>query len=69
LKVGYESGSKYIVVVKHSLIGKDAATDIVIQNPITEDIIMKVSYDNRKKGFATTILRGSVKRISGYLCM
>ena len=59
-EAGYESGSKYIVVVKHSLIGKDAATDIVIQNPITEDIIMKVSYDNRKKGFATTILRGSV---------
>lgn len=59
-EAGYESGSKYIVVVKHSLIGKDAATDIVIQNPLTEDIIMKVSYDNRKKGFATTILRGSV---------
>ncbi|XP_052061384.1 apolipophorins-like [Mytilus californianus] len=58
-EAGYESGSKYVVVLKHSLEGKDAATDLVIQNPLTEDIIMKVSYDDRRKGF-TTIIEGSV---------
>ncbi|CAG2237077.1 unnamed protein product [Mytilus edulis] len=58
-EAGYESGSKYVVVLKHSLEGKDAATDLVIQNPLTDDIIMKVSYDNRRRGF-TTIIQGSV---------